>query len=274
LWRNVIDYYFTSDEFHKQSFVFCKYPIYDHYGVIGGDRMLYYRMLMTNACFILMLLIVMVLSVTMVTSAEGAVVVPMQLQQGKLISAQIPQFNSGLPPESMSRLNEVFRQVVLQQLQSFETVAYKTRLIDSMPESVKSGLTFMAEYDVFRADAQIVSLIQRVYQFTGGAHGMTVQKGHTIDMISGRRLNLADLFIPSASYAERMTRFVLEEGRARQLPMWDFKGIGAQSAFYLSDAGVVLFFQQYEIAPYSAGIIQMQVPYELLADILQPGIAR
>ena len=103
---------------------------------------------------------------------------------------------------------------------------------------------------------------------------MTRQTGHTIDRESGRLLNLGDVFVARANYAERLNRFVREEGRVRQLPMWDFKGIGAQSAFYLSDVGVVLFFQQYEIAPYSAGIIQMQFPYELLADILQPGIAR
>ncbi len=226
-----------------------------------------------SGCAILFMTLILTPAIP-IMAAEPAQITPMQLQQGKLISAQIPQFDNGLTPELMSHFNEVFRQVVLQQLQSFETVAYKTRLIDSMPESIKAGLTFMAEYEVFRTDAQIVSLIQRVYQYTGGAHGMTRQAGHTIDRASGRRLNLADLFVHGASYTERLNRFVLEEGRARQLPMWDFKGIGAQSAFYLSDAGVVLFFQQYEIAPYSAGIIQMQVPYELLADILQPGIAR
>jgi inhibitor of cysteine peptidase len=219
--------------------------------------------------------IVLILTHTVpVLAAESVPIVPMQLQQGKLISVQIPQLDSGLPPESMSRLNEVFRQVVFQQLQSFETVAFQTRLINSMPETIKSSLTFMAEYEVFRVDSQIISLTQRVYQYTGGAHGRTIQTGHTIDRMSGRHLNLPDLFVTGANYAERMNRFVREEGRARQLPMWDFKGIGAQSAFYLSDTGVVLFFQQYEIAPYSAGIIQMQVPYELLTDILQPGIAR
>ena len=135
------------------------------------------------------------------------------------------------------------------------------------------GIPFAAEYEVFRSDANIISLIQRVYQFTGGAHGMTIQTGHTIDRTSGRQLTLADLFVTGANYAERMNRFVLEEGRTRKLAMWDFKGIGEKAAFYLSDTGIVLFFQQYEIAPYSAGIVQMQIPYELMKDILQPGLA-
>ena len=209
-----------------------------------------------------------------VFAATPVQIVPMQLQQGTLISVQIPQIDSGLPPELMSHYNEVFRQVVLQPLKTFETSAYKTRLIDSMPEAVKAGLTLRAEYEVFRSDAKFISLIQRFYQFTGGAHGMTLQIGHTIDRTSGRQLNLVDLFLNGANYAERMNQFVLEEGRARKLPMWDFKGIGEKSAFYLSDTGIVLFFQQYEIAPYSAGIIQMQIPYELMLDILQPGLVR
>jgi hypothetical protein len=187
---------------------------------------------------------------------------------------QIPQLDSGLSPEVMSQLNEVFRQSVLQRLQSFESIAYQTRTVDSMPESIRASLTFRAEYEVFRSDAQIISLIQRVYQYTGGAHGMTMQTGHTIDRTSGRQLTLANLFLTGANYAERLNRFVLEEGRARKLPMWDFKGIGEKTAFYLSDTGVVLFFQQYEIAPYSAGIVQMQIPCELMKDILQPGLAR
>lgn len=202
-----------------------------------------------------------------------AQVVPMQLQQGEFISVQIPQLDSGFSPEVMSQLNELFRQSVLQRLQSFESIAYQTRTVDSMPESIRASLTFRAEYEVFRSDAQIISLIQRVYQYTGGAHGMTIQTGHTIDRTSGRQLTLANLFVTGANYAERINRFVIEEGRARKLPMWDFKGIGEKAAFYLSDTGIVLFFQQYEIAPYSAGIVQMQIPYELMKDILQPGLA-
>ena len=223
-----------------------------------------------------LLILCMALALTQagpVLAVSPAQIVPMQLQQGEFISVQIPQFDRGLAPEMMSQLNEVLRQSVLQRLQSFESVAYHTRTVDSMPESIRASLTFRAEYEVFRSDAKIISLIQRVYQFTGGAHGMTIQTGHTIDRTSGRQLTLADLFVTGANYAERMNRFVLEEGRTRKLPMWDFKGIGEKAAFYLSDTGIVLFFQQYEIAPYSAGIVQMQIPYELMKDILQPGLA-
>lgn len=205
-----------------------------------------------------------------VVTAANVVLEPLTLQQGSLISAKIPQFDSGLAPTPMARLNEQLRHVVLKRLHDFETVSYQTRLAPQLPTGIKASLIFMADYEVFRNDADFVSLTQQVYQYTGGAHGMTWQIGHTIDLATGRQLMLADLFLPEANYTERLSQFVRTEGAARQLPMWDFKGVNRQSSFYLSTDSIVLFFQQYEVAPYSAGIIKMQIPYRQVADILRP----
>jgi hypothetical protein len=204
-----------------------------------------------------------------VVTAANVVIESLNMQQGSLISAKIPQFDSGLAPTPMARLNEQFRQVVLKRLPDFETVSYQTRLAPQLPTAIKASFTFMADFEVFRNDPDFLSLTQQVYQYTGGAHGMTWQVGHTIDLATGRQLMLADLFLPEANYAERLSQFVRAEGAARQLPMWEFKGVNRQSAFYLSNDGIVLFFQQYEIAPYSAGIIKMQIPYRQVADILR-----
>ena len=204
-----------------------------------------------------------------VATAANVVIESLNMQQGSLISAKIPQFDSGLAPMPMAGLNEQFRQVVLKRLPEFETVSYQTRLAPQLPTAIKASLIFMADFEVFRNDTDFVSLTQQVYQYTGGAHGMTWQIGHTIELTTGRLLMLADLFLPEANFAERLSQFVRAEGAARQLPMWDFKGVDRQSAFYLSDDGIVLFFQQYEVAPYSAGIIKMQIPYRQVADILR-----
>lgn len=103
---------------------------------------------------------------------------------------------------------------------------------------------------------------------------MTWQTGHTIDLVSAQRLLLPDLFRTGSNYAERLNRFVREQGAAKNLPMWEYKGIGTDSAFYLNDDGIVLFFQPYEVAPYSEGIVRMMIPYRLVADILRPEIFR
>ncbi len=205
-----------------------------------------------------------------VVTAANVVVESLTLQRGSLISAKIPQLDRGLAPAPMARINEQLRQAVLKRLPDFESVSYQTRLAPQLPAAIKAAFIFMADYEVFRNDTDFVSLTQQVYQYTGGAHGMTWQIGQTIDLSTGRQLMLADLFLPEANYRERLGQFVRTEGAARQLPMWKFKGVHPQSAFYLSDDGIVLFFQQYEVAPYSAGIIKMQIPYRQVADILRP----
>lgn len=204
-----------------------------------------------------------------VTAAAPPVVVPMQVQQGSLVSLKIPQLDSGMPGETMALFNEHHRQVVFKRLREFESVAYETRLVPQLPDAVKNALVFMADYELFLNDEKVISLTQKIYQFTGGAHGMTWLTGHTIDVTAGRSLLLPDLFTSPKNYRERLNQFVRAEGVARNLPMWGFEGVRDDSKFYLNETGIVLFFQQYEIAPYSEGIVRVLVPYPQVADILR-----
>jgi hypothetical protein len=48
-----------------------------------------------------------------------------------------------------------------------------------------------------------------------------------------------------------------------------FTGMNLSEPFYLSKNGFVVFYQQYEILPYSEGIQEFQVDYNLLEDILR-----
>ena len=52
------------------------------------------------------------------------------------------------------------------------------------------------------------------------------------------------------------------------LPLWGFNGVKENANYYLTDQGLVLFFQPYEIAPYSEGIVKIMVPYQELADVM------
>ena len=221
-------------------------------------------------CLILLALLCFnVVSLRMAVAAP-ALIVPMQVQQGSLVSLKIPQFDSGMSGAAMAMFNEQYRQEIFRRLREFEPVAYETRLTPKLPAAVKRAMVFRADYEVFRSDARLVSLTQKVYQFTGGAHGMSWQIGSTIDLENARRIELSELFVYGAPYAERLTHLVREEGAARNLPMWNFKGIGANAAFYLHEDAIVLFFQPYEVAPYSEGIVSMRIPVSMLEDILRP----
>ena len=47
-----------------------------------------------------------------------------------------------------------------------------------------------------------------------------------------------------------------------------FKGIGDNVQYYLTKDDIVIFFQLYEIAPYSAGIPEFKIPYSVFKDEL------
>ena len=200
--------------------------------------------------------------------AAAARVEPLQLTCGKWMSASIPQLQNDLPPERLSALNEMLRQVVLTAYGQFEQAALETRADSRLPEHLKNALTFRANYEIFRNDRQFVSLGQLVYQFTGGAHGMSSLTATTVRISSGRTVGLSDLFLPGSNYRERLDVAVRRVGAARGLPLWGYIGVKENANYYLTDKGLVLFFQPYEIAPYSEGIVKIMVPYQELADIL------
>lgn len=192
----------------------------------------------------------------------------LQLTCGQWMSASIPQLQTDLPPERLSALNAMFRNVVLTAYGQFERASLETRTDSRMPEHLKNALTFRANYEIFRNDRQFVSLGQLVYQFTGGAHGMSSLTATTVRISSGRTVGLSDLFLPGSNYRERLDVAVRRVGAARGLPLWGYIGVKENANYYLTDKGLVLFFQPYEIAPYSEGIVKIMVPYQELADIL------
>ena len=206
--------------------------------------------------------------------AASVTVSSLKIEQGDYLGATIPQFESGMEPRLLSKFNETYRNVVLQAFGKFETVALRMRADSQIPDHMKNSMTFRAGYEMFRNDDRFVSVTQKTYQYTGGAHGMSWMSASTIDLQTGSEYELVDLFVSGADYASRLNEVVRREGRIRKLPLWGFKGVGADSGFYLTNDGVVLFFQLYEIAPYSEGFVKMLIPYQEIADILRAEVGK
>lgn len=213
--------------------------------------------------FLLALFVVPVPIVEAVVTVET-----MHITQGTRVQATVPQLQNGLHSKILSDVNELFRNAVLTAYRRFEQAALETRTDPHLPEHMKDALTFRADYEIYRNDSQFLSLGQTAYQYTGGAHGMSFLTAFTIQLPAGRLCKLADLFVAGTNYRDRLTAIVRREGASRGLPLWDFRGVTEASGFYLTDDGLVLFFQPYEIAPYSEGIVKISVRYRELADIL------
>lgn len=131
----------------------------------------------------------------------------------------------------------------------------------------------VTRYQPCYQNERLLSLTVDYYQYTGGAHGMTARRAYNIDQTTGGELALKDLFTDNYDY----TGLINEEIR-RQIAInpemyfgdpIGFNGISENQKYYIQNGNLVIYFDQYEIAPYAAGIPEFRVPFNLFQDGLK-----
>lgn len=135
---------------------------------------------------------------------------------------------------------------------------------------------------VKRHDGEVMSLLTMNSTYSGGAHPSSIQSAYTFDLSQCRLLQLEDLLEPDREVAlhelvlkELETRYyngttlMLYEGYQESVAGMMTYGTMTENWYFTSD-GLTLYFNQYEIAPYAAGIIKVEIPYASLEGILKP----
>ncbi len=115
----------------------------------------------------------------------------------------------------------------------------------------------------------LLSLTVDYYQYTGGAHGGTDRRPYNIDLATGQDLALKDLFADGYDYAALINQEIRRQIAADVDGMYfdgveGFNGISDDQTYYLQDGNLVIYFGQYEIAPYAAGMPEFKIPFSLL----------
>ncbi len=134
---------------------------------------------------------------------------------------------------------------------------------------------------VARHDETVVSLLAVSSLYSGGSHPNSVQVAYNLDIANQRILQLEDVIEEKS--ATELTRMV-REGVDEKFAVIDggnglFADYGDTIAgsmvygnmtpyWYLNDTGLVVFYNQYELGPYAAGIIKVELPYADLEGIL------
>lgn len=114
--------------------------------------------------------------------------------------------------------------------------------------------TITGGFEIKTNQRDIVSLTNSHYSYSGGAHGLTIQRSLTMNTQTGQVYSLKDLFKPKARYIERLNEIIKKQIKALELPLLtEFKGINPNQYFYIADKALVLYFQLYELVPYAWG---------------------
>lgn len=135
----------------------------------------------------------------------------------------------------------------------------------------KDLVELIANYEIKTNERDVLSLNLIVYSFTGGAHGMTIVKSLNFDVESGKNIALKDLFKANFDYIGTISAIIQKD-----IAKWDtvviepFTKIKPDQDFYLADTSLVIYFQLYDLAPYSSGFPYFPIPLLDLQDGIRP----
>ncbi len=132
--------------------------------------------------------------------------------------------------------------------------------------------------EILFEDENILSYSVQHADYTGGAHGSLNVLFYTIDLNELTTITEEDIF--KANYHQFLTDKIIEklmEKYALDTPeqllnegFFDINEIAPNNNFWINSQGVHYVYNQYEIAPYSMGPIEVTIPYKDLKSIAIP----
>ncbi len=124
-------------------------------------------------------------------------------------------------------------------------------------------------YEIKTNERNILSLSLIGMGEFGGAHPKTIIKSLTMNTKTGKVYELKDLFKPNSNYVEIISEIISQQIEERNITLInDFDKIKPNQDYYIADKSLVIYFQQYEIAPYSEGFPYFVIPIYELESIL------
>lgn len=178
---------------------------------------------------------------------------------------------SGLADTAIQKqLNSMFEKAAMDFKAEVETAANQ-----DYAQSKNSTDVVFRQYEVFVAYTvhantdHLLSITSDYYQYTGGAHGGTNRIGYNIDLTTGKLLQLPNLFKEGFDYKAALIKEVTEQmGQGDNIYFDDATKVINEMAdsrpFYIENRNLVLYFGQYEIAPYASGMPEFKIPFEKL----------
>ena len=189
----------------------------------------------------------------LLTKVNGAVI--------EALAARLP-----IPSPVPVRTLDGLRLYVATQAKEIETKIGRMPGADGVPFDLFSSWSAYGNQNV-------VSVYLKRYLFTGGAHGTTLCTYLNFDAKTGEAVDLRRMIPDTAAFLGVVAERFCKE---RKLPLdalqlqtglfCELSALPMPSQIGFSDKGLVVLYNQYEIAPYSFGPITVTIPYKMFAD--------
>lgn len=177
----------------------------------------------------------------------------------------------GAPDAITQGFNAAVEEFVTETLTSFKTLARESAATATGSEG---GSSLRVGYQVEGVINGVLSVRFEVEQYAAGA----AHPGHAsyvlnYELASGRLLPLAALFRGGSDYLKAISEYCVAELKKRDVLVFE-DGAEPKAENYLvwnlQQSGLLITFDEYQVAPYAAGPQTVLVPYTLLRDVLDP----
>ncbi|WP_335693712.1 WG repeat-containing protein [Neobacillus drentensis] len=167
-----------------------------------------------------------------------------------------PQIEGMENPESVNR--------ALKEMAGVKPIPAHTQL--------ESNYTGNYQIPYYKKNLLVIKLEGYDYPFCA-AHGMPVEKYAHINLKTGSMYQLKDLFKPGNSYVKVISDLILEQIKSNNqyssyLFPDEYHGIKVDQPFFISEAGLNIYFQPYEIAAFAAGFPTFTIPFDDLKELI------
>jgi hypothetical protein len=126
--------------------------------------------------------------------------------------------------------------------------------------------------------SHILSFYIDHYAFTGGAHGIQTRQFTVVNLWSGKEVGLKDIFKEDtkAQLSKIITDKIHEMNSIPTTQRLKDVGFFTDSVFpsdnfYVTRKGIGFYYNQYDVAPYASGAIDVFIPFEDLKDVMRMG---
>ncbi len=187
------------------------------------------------------------------------------------IDLKIPVVSGMINQKIQGKINGQFEKDALDFRKEIEKLS-----VQGKQDADNSGFPFRkfdstTAFEVAYNKNSLLSIPVEYYQFTGGAHGSTEKKPYYYDLKTGRVIALGDIFKEGYNYKEANNQEVKRQIKEKNdlyftQPGMEFQTIKENQPFYFVDGGLTIYFAQYEIAPYAAGIPEFKLPFTLFGN--------
>lgn len=165
----------------------------------------------------------------------------------------------------IKKFNDYNLKMALQTQQKAEKELYK-EAIELYKYNKENGYPQMMyelyrEYQITLNQENAVSMYIDEYIFSGGAHGTTTRTSQTWNLMLGKMVELYELY-PNEPYflLDILRKINREISENIEIYFADPYPLVVEyfnpESYYIDNGKVVIYFQQYDIAPYSSGIIE------------------